>query len=413
MSLPLEQYGMIGDCQTAALVGADGSIDWLCFPRFDSAACFAALLGGPDNGRWLLAPCDAPQSIRRRYRDDTLILETDYETADGAVTVIDCMPPRGQEPDLVRIVDGRRGNVRMKMELIIRFDYGSVVPWVRRVEQRHHRRGRPRHAHLANADRTARRESHHRRGFHGAPPASRRPFVLTWYASHVPTPGPVDAQQAISLTDRAWWRDWSSRCTYDGPWRDAVMRSLITLKALTYAPTGGIVAAPTTSLPEQLGGVRNWDYRFCWLRDATFTLYALLMHGLLRRSRAPGATGCSAPSPATPPAAADHVRHHRRAPADRAGAAVARRATKARDPVRIGNAASEQFQLDVYGEVLDTLHLCAAARLARARSRTGGFRRRCCDFWKRSLARARRRNLGSARAAAAFHPFQSDGLGRV
>ena len=354
MPLPIEQYAMIGDCQTAALVGSDGSIDWLCFPWFDSGACFAALLGSAENGRWLLSPVETPQRVTRRYRDDTLILETDYETSTGAVTVIDCMPPRSAEPDLVRLVVGRRGTVRMQTELIIRFDYGSIVPWVRRVD----------HSVLAVAgpDCVVLQSPVplHGKDFTtvgefmvGA--GQEVPLVLMWYPSHEKAPGPVNSREAIEFTE-SWWRSWSKKCAYQGRWCDAVRRSLITLKALTFAPTGGIVAAPTTSLPEQPGGQRNWDYRYCWLRDATFTLYCLLTAGytdeavawrdwLLRAVAGDpnrlqimyGITGQRRLTEFEVPWLNGYERSQ---------------------PVRVGNAAALQLQLDVYGEVLDMLHVC-------------------------------------------------------
>jgi GH15 family glucan-1,4-alpha-glucosidase len=354
MPLPLEDYGMIGDCQTAALVGRDGSIDWLCFPWFDSPACFAALLGEPQNGRWLLAPLEKPTKLRRRYRDDTLILETDYETSDGAVTVVDCMPPRSEEPDLIRLVIGRRGKVRMNMELIIRFDYGSFVPWVRKIEGGIYAVAggdtltlfTP--VELHGEDLTTKAEFTVEAG-------DEIPFVLMWQASHLPQPKPIDAKSAVQFTED-WWREWSSQCTYEGPWRSAVMRSLITLKALTFAPTGGIVAAPTTSLPEQLGGERNWDYRYCWLRDATFTLYSLLQNGYT--AEATSFRDWLLRMVAGDPTAL-HIMY---------SVFGDRRLTEVElpwlagyedsRPVRTGNAASQQFQLDVYGEVLDMLYLC-------------------------------------------------------
>jgi GH15 family glucan-1,4-alpha-glucosidase len=354
MPLPLERYGLIGDCQTAALVGLDGSIDWLCFPHFDSGACFSALLGTPDNGRWLLAPVEEQRSVRRKYRGDTLILETNYETSTGEVCVIDCMPPRGQEPDLIRLVEGRRGEVRMRMELVIRFDYGSVVPWVRRMDHRWLAVAGPDSLviqsplELKGRNLTTVAEFTVRDG-------ERVPFVLMWYPSHQQPPDLVDGQEAIRFTEK-WWTEWSRRCTYQGRWRDAVMRSLIVLKALTFAPTGGIVAAPTTSLPEQLGSVRNWDYRFCWLRDATFTLYSLLNSGYTEEAIAWRDWLLRA-------VAGDPNRLQ-----IMYGIMGERRLTELElpwlagyeesKPVRIGNAASEQFQLDVYGEVLDMLHLC-------------------------------------------------------
>src|SRR5262245_34729671 len=284
MSSRIEDYALIGDCQTAALVARDGSIDWLCLPRFDSGACFAALLGTPDHGRWLLAPATEVRAVRRRYRPGTLVLETEYEVEGGAVMVVDCMPPRTDVPDVLRLVVGIRGRVPMRMQLVIRFDYGSIVPWVRRMD------GGIRA--IAGPDTLLLRTPVELRGEDlttvaefSVSEGERVPFELTWHPSHQPMPGAVDVETAVSHTE-GWWTEWASRCRYRGPWRDAVIRSLVTLKALTYAPTGGIVAAATTSLPERLGGVRNWDYRFCWLRDATFTLYALMMGGYTGEARA-------------------------------------------------------------------------------------------------------------------------------
>jgi GH15 family glucan-1,4-alpha-glucosidase len=277
MALPLEDYAIVGDTQTAALIGRDGSVDWLCFPRFDSGAIFAALLGTEEHGRWLLTPTVPVRAVRRRYRGDSLVLETEFDTDEGTVRIIDFMPPRGEAPDLVRIVEGVRGRVPMRMELRLCFDYGHVVPWV-------YREGGDLVA-VAGPDAVWLRTPAEVRGEDLATVADFSvgagfsvPFVLTWQASHLPTPLAVDPLVALRGTED-YWRDWVAQCTYDGEWRGAVVRSLITLKALTYAPTGGIVAAATTSLPEQLGGVRNWDYRFCWLRDATITLQSMLYCG--------------------------------------------------------------------------------------------------------------------------------------
>jgi GH15 family glucan-1,4-alpha-glucosidase len=352
MPLPIEDYGLIGDTQTAALVGKDGSVDWLCMPRFDSPACFAALLGGPEHGRWLLAPAGGVRRVERRYAGDSLVLETHFETDDGAVRVVDFMPPRGRAPDLVRIVEGVGGRVPMRMQLVIRFDYGSIVPWVRRIDGTL--------ACVAGPDALCLRTPIETSGFElttvaefAVDEGDRVPFVLTWYPSHEPPPEEVDADHALRDT-LAWWDEWGARLDYDGEWREDVARSLVVLKALTYAPTGGIVAAPTTSLPEWAGGVRNWDYRYCWLRDATFTLYALLASGFTDEARSWRDWLLRA-------VAGD--------PADLQimyGAAGERRLTELElgwlpgyersRPVRIGNAASNQLQLDVYGEVMDALH---------------------------------------------------------
>lgn len=255
MALRIEDYALVGDCQTAALVGRDGSVDWLCFPRFDSGACFAALLGTPDHGRWQIAPSVEVRSVRRSYRQGTLILETEFETDSGTVAVIDFMPLRSDVPDVVRIVEGRRGSVPMHMEMIIRFDYGSVVPWVRRVERGITAIAGPDMLTL-RADIPVHGEDLRTLADFEVKEGQRVGFDLTWYPSHQPRPSELDTADALKETE-AWWRDWSGRCKLDGDWCEAVRRSLITLKALTYAPTGGIVAAPTTSLPEQLGGVRN------------------------------------------------------------------------------------------------------------------------------------------------------------
>jgi GH15 family glucan-1,4-alpha-glucosidase len=352
MALRIEDYAMIGDCYTAALVGRDGSVDWLCLPRFDSGACFAALLGTPDHGRWLLAPAGEVTKTSRRYRDGTLVLETDYETDGGAVTVTDCMPVRSHAPNLVRVVEGKRGQVKMHTELVIRFDYGSIVPWVQRVHGGI--------SAIAGPDRLVLITPVHLHGENFTTVADftvaagqREAFTLMWHRSHEPMPPPVDPWWAVLGTEH-WWRHWSGRCTYRGPWRDAVVRSLVTLKALTYAPTGGIVAAATTSLPEQLGGVRNWDYRFCWLRDATFTLMSLLSTGYLDEARE--WRGWLMRAVAGRPAETQIMY----------GLAGERRLTEMEldwlpgyegsRPVRVGNAASRQFQLDVYGEVMDALY---------------------------------------------------------
>jgi GH15 family glucan-1,4-alpha-glucosidase len=354
MASRVEDYALIGDCQTAALIGRDGSMDWLCLPRFDSPACFAALLGTRDHGRWLLAPAGAKQPIRRRYRPEKTVLETEWETETGVVVVIDCMPPRVDVPDVVRLVEGRRGEVAMRMELTIRFDYGSLVPWVRRVPEGLSGIGGP-DAVLLRTPIETRGEGLHTVADFTVAAGDRVPFTLTWYRSHLPPPPPTDAAAEIAGSEQ-WWREWSSQCTYEGEWRDAVVRSLITLKALTHLPTGGLVAAATTSLPEALGGVRNWDYRYCWIRDATFALYALMIGGFVNEAGAWRDWLLRA------------VAGH---PADAQimyGVGGERRLREyeldwltgyeGSAPVRIGNAAHRQFQLDVYGEVLDAFH-CA------------------------------------------------------
>ena len=356
MASRIEDYALLSDMQSAALVGIDGSIDWLTFPRFDSAACFAALLGEPRHGRWRLAPAAAPRRVSRRYRGESLVLETVFECDGGEVAVIDCMPPRGNHLDVVRLVEGRRGRVAIDMELIIRFDYGSVVPWVRQVDGSLAAVAGPDALRLVTpVELRGVDEGDERRTVSrftvGA--GDRVPFVLTWHPSHEPCHELVDASSAIAGSER-WWRRWSERCTYVGDWDDAVRRSLTVLKGLTYAPTGGLCAAPTTSLPEALGGSRNWDYRFCWLRDATFTLMALMAAGHTDEALAWRDWLLRA-------VAGD--------PGDLQimyGLAGERRLGERElgwlpgyvgsSPVRIGNAAATQFQLDVYGEVLDALH---------------------------------------------------------
>jgi len=348
----IEDYAIVGDSQTLALVGIDGSVDWLCFPRFDSGACFSALLGGPEFGRWKIAPVGEVKNVRRRYTDDTLVLETLFETAEGAVRIVDFMPIRGRAPDIVRIVEGVRGRVTVQVELVIRFDYGSIVPWVRRLDGRLHAVAGPDALVLATPARM------HGKGLTtvgelAVEPNQRVPFVLTWYPSYEP---PVPSPDAFeSLDDTVlWWRDWSATCRTGGPYRDAVVRSLITLKALTYAPSGGLVAAGTTSLPEQLGGVRNWDYRYCWLRDATFTLQAMLHAGF--RAEAAAWRDWLVRAVAGDPAKLQimyGVTGERRLDERELTWLPGYEASK---PVRIGNAAVAQYQLDVYGEVIDMLY---------------------------------------------------------
>ena len=278
----IEDYGLIGDLETAALVSRDGAVDWLCVPRFDSGAIFAALLGDSENGHWTIRPVGEFRSVGRQYRGDTLVLETELETDEGAVRLIDFMPPRETNPDLVRIVEGVSGRVEMHMELALRFDYGSIVPWVRTIEGTL--------VAIAGPDAVLLRTpiEHEGRnlrtyGSFSVAAGERVPFVLRWFPSNQPTPEPIDPEDALTKT-LAFWEQWAARCIYEGTWHDAVHRSLLTLKALTYAPTGGIVAAPTTSLPEWIGGVRNWDYRYCWLRDATLTLLALIRGGYVEEA---------------------------------------------------------------------------------------------------------------------------------
>jgi GH15 family glucan-1,4-alpha-glucosidase len=358
----IEDYALIGDLQTAALVERGGSVDWLCFPRFDSSSCFAALLGEPDHGRWLLAPVgDATSS--RKYLHNTLVLETTWETPDGTVRVVDFMPPRGKAPDIVRIVEGVEGSVRMRSELVIRFDYGHVVPWVRHV-------GDARLA-VAGPDALVFRTPAPSRGEHmqtvseiTVEEGERIPFVLTWYPSHENPPDRIDPEVALAETE-AFWREWNERSKLDFPdeWRDVIQRSLMVLKALTYAPTGGIVAAPTTSLPEHIGGVRNWDYRYCWLRDATLTLLALLNADYKEEARAwrQWLLRAVAGDPADIQIMYG-VGGQRRLPELELPWLPGYEGSA---PVRIGNAASEQLQVDVFGEVMDALYQARVHGLAK------------------------------------------------
>ena len=357
MALPIEDYGLIGDTHTAALVGRNGSIDWLCLPRFDSGACFAALLGEARHGRWIISPATPSRATSRRYRPHTLILETDFETAGGAVRVIDFMTPRSGEPDVIRIVEGVRGEVPMEMELVIRFDYGSIVPWVRTIDGHLQAVAGPDALSLWTTVSTHGRDLTTRAHF-VVREGEQIPFLLMWYPSHTKPPEPLEAVEALHETEQ-WWRDWSGRCTYTGAWREQVERSLITIKALTYAPTGGIVAAPTTSLPEKIGGVRNWDYRYCWLRDATYSLYALTIGGYTDEAIAwrDWLLRAVAGDPSTL-----HIMYglegSRRLPELELPWLPGYEGSR---PVRIGNAAVDQLQLDVYGEVMDSLHLSRRA----------------------------------------------------
>jgi GH15 family glucan-1,4-alpha-glucosidase len=353
MGARIEDYGLIGDCETAALVSKDGSIDWLCWPRFDSGACFAALLGNSKNGRWRIAPAQAKSRITRRYRPATLILETTFTTADGEVTVIDFMPLREQASHLVRLVVGTRGTVAIRTELVIRFDYGQSVPWVKRTENGDLLA-------ISGPDMVVLRTPVEMRGEQltsvgefTVSAGETIPFVLMYVQSHLPAPDPVDAEDALRQTQN-FWEEWTSVHKSTGPYAPFVLRSLITLKALTYLPTGGIVAAPTTSLPEQLGGPRNWDYRFCWLRDATLTLLALMNSGYYDEARAwrDWLLRAAAGSPSQIQIMYGLAGDKRLAEWEVPWLA----GYEGSKPVRIGNAAADQLQLDVFGEVLDAMH---------------------------------------------------------
>ncbi|TDU86538.1 GH15 family glucan-1,4-alpha-glucosidase [Kribbella voronezhensis] len=355
----IEDYALIGDTQTAALVSTDGSIDWLCFPRFDSPACFAALLGTDDNGHWRLRPRDADAKASRHYRGATLVLETEWSTPTGSVRVLDFMPPRDEAPDVVRIVEGVSGTVSMRSELRLRFDYGHVVPWVRQVDGQI--------VAIAGPDAVSLRSDVHQYGRDFATYADfelkagdRAWFVLTWHPSHHPVPTAIDALDALEPTE-TYWREWIGRGKVPEETSDEVSRSLLTLKALTYSPSGGMVAAPTTSLPEALGGERNWDYRFCWLRDATMTLSALLRSGFTEEAQAwrNWLLRAIAGSPADLQIMYG-VTGQRRLPEFEAGWLPGFGGSS---PVRIGNAAAEQLQLDVFGEVMDVLALARETQI--------------------------------------------------
>ena len=359
MPLPIEDYALIGDCHTGALVGRDGSLDWLCLPRFDSSACFAALLGEAEHGRWLLAPANSMLARRRRYRQGTLILESDFETEAGAVRIIDFMPLSSERWDVVRIVEGLRGAVDMHMELVIRFDYGAIVPWVRRLDDTLLATAGPDSLEL-HTDVETHGENMKTVADFCVRAGEKKYFTLNYRPSHEPSRPELDPERALADTQHDW-NGWSGRCINQGRWHDAVERSLITLKALIYAPTGGVIAAPTTSLPEEEGGERNWDYRYCWLRDAAYTLNALLLAGFQEEAVAwrEWLLRAAAGSPEDLQILYSVTGERRLDEFELDWLPGYRDAA----PVRIGNAASRQFQLDVYGEIMDTLHLARAASL--------------------------------------------------
>jgi GH15 family glucan-1,4-alpha-glucosidase len=353
VTLHIEDYALIGDTQTAALVGIDGSIDWLCLPRFDSAACFASLLGTPENGRWLVAPRRSRRAKRRQYLPSTLVLRTEWETSTGTVWVTDFMPPRDELPNLVRVVEGVKGSVDMRTELVLRFDYGRLVPWVRRVGGDLCAVSGP-DAVCLRSSVPVHGEGLKTRGEFTVREGEMETFVLSWHPSHRPPHEPPHAGGALEQTVR-WWRGWCGRLRYDGAWKQELRESLMILKAMTYGPTGGVVAAPTTSLPEHIGGVRNWDYRYCWVRDAAFSLWALHVGGYTDEEHAyvewlmRAAGGDPAALQVLYGPAGES-----RLPEFEIPWLAGYENSK---PVRVGNAAATQFQLDVYGEVLDTLHL--------------------------------------------------------
>ncbi|VVD96943.1 glucoamylase [Pandoraea iniqua] len=358
MPARIEDYAMIGDCRSAALVARDGSIDWLCWPYFDSPACFAALLGGPEHGHWKLAPDDPKATVTRRYHDDTLILETRFETCEGCVSIIDFMPLRDGAADLVRLVKGIHGTITMSMELILRFDYGASVPWARPLDKDD--ATGPGMRLIAGPDKVVLRTPVPIQDVPGSLRASFQvkagetvPFVLSRVASHHADPREIDPLAALTDTER-YWRTWAGRCQLDGRWTDAIRRSLITLKALTFVPTGGVVAAPTTSLPEQLGGERNWDYRYCWLRDATLTLQALMLGGYYTEANDWSDWLVRAVAGAPSQVQIMYgLSGERRLPEWEVDWLPGYEGAK---PVRVGNGAVGQLQLDVYGEVMDALH---------------------------------------------------------
>ena len=358
----IEDYALVGDGHTAALISRDGSVDWLCWPRFDSGACFAALLGTEKNGRWLIAPVsDTPVKATRRYRGETLILETDFETDEGAVTVIDFMPPGNGWSELVRIVVGRRGSVRMKMELVLRFDYGFSIPWVSRLKHDDGIKA------IVGPDTAVLRtpvelrgENMHTVAEFTVSPGERVPFALAYSPSHLRIPPGRDPYTALARTENHWL-EWSARSTVQGKYAAPIRRSLITLKALAYEPTGGIVAAPTTSLPEQLGGTRNWDYRYCWLRDATITLLAMMRGGYFDEARAWRSWLARVMAGAPEQLQIMYgISGERRLPEFEVDWLPGYQGAK---PVRIGNNAAGQLQLDVYGEVMNALHLARVGGL--------------------------------------------------
>jgi GH15 family glucan-1,4-alpha-glucosidase len=351
MRRQIEDYALLSDLQTAALVHRQGSIDWCCFPRFDSDAAFAALLGHREHGCWVVSPMEKGET-KRRYRDRSLVLETEWETGEGRIRVIDFMPPRSEAPEIVRIVEGVSGRVTVRSEVVIRFGYGRIVPSVRRLDDTHVATAGP-DAIVLRTPAPSVGENRATVSTFEIAAGARVPFTLTWFPSHAACPAEIDVDEALRETE-TFWRDWSSRCSYQGPYRDAVVQSLVVLKGLTYRPTGGIIAAPTTSLPEWPGGVRNWDYRYCWLRDATLTLLALVNAGYLEEAR-------------------DWRNWLLRAAAGHPddiqimyGVAGERRLPEwvvewlpgfdGSRPVRVGNRAAEQEQLDVYGEVTDALY---------------------------------------------------------
>jgi GH15 family glucan-1,4-alpha-glucosidase len=361
MTSRIEDYALLGDCQSAALVSLSGSVDWLCFPRFDSDACFAAIIGTEENGFWRIAPVAPVRSVRRAYRDGSLTLETEIATDEGTIVLIDFMAIGDPVPDMVRIVVGLTGEVRMRLELVLRPGYGASVPWVRAVPNGIEAIAGPDRFRLTSTPVAPLHGEDLRTVSEFTVGAGQRvPFVFDWSPSNVEHVPPVEPEKALTLCDD-FWAEWTSRAKVNGPYAAVVLRSLITLKALTYAPTGGMVAAPTTSLPEWIGSVRNWDYRYCWVRDATLTLYAMLSAGYTEEARAwrNWLLRAAAGAPSQLQILYGIAGERRLVEVELAWLEGYEHSR----PVRIGNKASEQVQLDVYGELMDTLHLCAESGL--------------------------------------------------
>jgi len=365
MSIPIEDYALIGDCETSALVGLNGSIDWLCLPRFDSEACFAALLGDTNNGRWLIAPKDPNAKVTRRYRPDTLILETRFETKTGAATLIDFMYPCEPHPHIIRFVEGEKGTIEFETEFVVRFGYGEQVPWVTMLPDGRLRAVAGPNRLVLQSSIKLRGEDFRTKGSFTVKQGERETFTLTYTESYIPEPDEAKPDNLLQKTEQ-YWRSWMSSCKAKGPYASTVKRSLITLKAMTYAPTGGVVAAATTSLPEQFGGPRNWDYRFCWVRDATLTLLALMNTGYFDEARAwrEWLLRAVAGSPKQMQIMYGIAGERRLYEVELPWLKGYENST----PVRVGNAAHHQVQLDVYGELLDAMHQARKGGLAPEKS---------------------------------------------
>src|SRR5262245_34462232 len=380
MACSIADYALIGDLGTAALVSRTGSIDWLCWPRFDSDACFAALLGTSEHGRWLMTPREACVRTSRRYRENTLILETRFETTDGSAILVDFMPPRERDSHLIRIITGERGSVAFRSELILRFGYGAIIPWVTRADDDSLRAIAGPDMAVLRPSVTMRGENFKTVGEFTVTAGQSWPFVLSFGLSHRPPPPPVGPFEKLRITED-FWRDWTGRSKYDGSWKSHVIRSLITLKALTYAPTGGLAAAPTTSLPEHIGGSRNWDYRYCWLRDATLTLLALMNAGYFEEAQNWREWLLRAAAGSPPQIQIMYGLRGERRPTEWQVPWL----PGYRDslPVRIGNSAYSQRQLDIFGEVMDALHQARQGGLG-ANEAAGRCNANCSRISRRS-----------------------------